>query len=188
MQKYELVLLLDHAMKKDERESMLVDFEKNLGSSVLQKDDIGMQSLVYALGRDKNKDSAYFVCYYLELDLDGINAIKKDLLYNKSVLRSVFFRMKESQKFVAFDEMQKELKDIIEGRGTQRFGQKVSFYSHSENEKYISRKAIPMLEKYLTRFGDIKPRRYTNNAVNKQKKLRKAVIRARELGLLNYTK
>ena len=45
-----------------------------------------------------------------------------------------------------------------------------------------------MLKKYVSRFGNIKPRGYTVNPVNKQKKLRKAVLRARELGLIEYVK
>jgi ribosomal protein S18 len=43
-----------------------------------------------------------------------------------------------------------------------------------------------MLQKYISRFGDMKPRKYTGNSVSTQKKLREAVIRARELGVLKY--
>jgi ribosomal protein S18 len=43
-----------------------------------------------------------------------------------------------------------------------------------------------MLAKYLTRFGDIKPRKYTDNNISTQKKVREAIVRSRELGLLDY--
>jgi len=45
-----------------------------------------------------------------------------------------------------------------------------------------------MLKKYITRFGDIKPRAYTNNSVSIQKKLKTAILRARELGFITYKK
>ncbi|HBB04895.1 TPA: hypothetical protein DCZ39_08710 [Patescibacteria group bacterium] len=45
-----------------------------------------------------------------------------------------------------------------------------------------------MLKKYITRFGDIKPREYTFNAVGTQKKLKKVILRARELGFIAYKK
>jgi len=45
-----------------------------------------------------------------------------------------------------------------------------------------------MLKKYITRFGDIKPRKYTRNGVSVQKKLRKEIIRARNFGLVEFIK
>jgi ribosomal protein S18 len=51
----------------------------------------------------------------------------------------------------------------------------------------ISWKAIPLLTEYMTRFDNIKPRKYGQHSVRIQKKLRKSLIRARELGLLAYT-
>lgn len=51
----------------------------------------------------------------------------------------------------------------------------------------ISWKAAPLLQEYMTRFDNIKPRKYSQHSVRVQKKLRKAIIRARELGLMAYT-
>jgi ribosomal protein S18 len=45
-----------------------------------------------------------------------------------------------------------------------------------------------MIKKYITRFGEIKPRAYTNNAVSTQKKLKTVILRARELGFVAYKK
>ena len=45
-----------------------------------------------------------------------------------------------------------------------------------------------MLKKYITRFGDIKPREYTHNSVGTQKKLKSIILRARELGFIAYKK
>ena len=49
-------------------------------------------------------------------------------------------------------------------------------------------KATALLTQYMTRFDDIKPRKYSGHSVAMQKKMRKAIIRAREIGLLPYTK
>jgi ribosomal protein S18 len=45
-----------------------------------------------------------------------------------------------------------------------------------------------MLKKYITRFGNIKPREYTKNPVGIQKKLKTAIMRARELGFMAFKK
>lgn len=58
---------------------------------------------------------------------------------------------------------------------------KNAFLNNPENHKYISWKALVLLQKYVTRFDNIKPRKYSVHSVKAQKKLRKAVIRAREL-------
>lgn len=47
---------------------------------------------------------------------------------------------------------------------------------------------MPILRKYITRFGEIKPREYTHNSVATQKKLKTAILRSRELGFLEYSK
>jgi ribosomal protein S18 len=96
--------------------------------------------------------------------------------------------MKQTQVFLEFEKLQKELDEIINSRDNKRFGNKISFLSHLENAKYINWKSIVILKKYLTRFGSIKPRKYTKNCVNTQKQLRKEIIRARGLGLLEFIK
>ncbi len=186
MKKYDLVLLLDHEVKKEEREKFLSEFEALLKSKVLEKDEIGLLDLVYELNEKKGKDRAYFLSYYVELDNETLELIKKTLLYNKLVLRYKIFVMDKSQKFFKYADLVKKMEDEIESRGTQRFGQKVRFFASKHNAQYLNWKAVPMLKKYITRFGDIKPRIYTSNTISRQKKLRKCIIRWRELGLLEY--
>lgn len=55
-------------------------------------------------------------------------------------------------------------------------------------EQFINWKSVGLLKKYMTRFGDIKPRAYTFATVTQQKKLKKAISMARELGVLPYIK
>lgn len=65
---------------------------------------------------------------------------------------------------------------------------KNNLLNHERFASLISWKALPLLRMYTTRFDDIKPRKYSNHPVSIQKKMRKAIIRAREIGLLPYTK
>lgn len=61
-------------------------------------------------------------------------------------------------------------------------------YFNKENEYLINWKSVNLLSKYVTRFWDIKPRKFTWNSVSQQKELKKAISRARELALLPYIK
>ncbi len=61
-------------------------------------------------------------------------------------------------------------------------------YFNKDNEYLINWKSVKLLKTYTTRFDNIKPRKYTGNSVKQQKKVRRAIIRARELGLLPYSR
>ena len=63
-----------------------------------------------------------------------------------------------------------------------------SFFLYEDNQQYINWKSVLALKQYQTRFWAIKPRKYTWVPVKIQKKIRQAIIRARELGVMNYTK
>jgi len=188
MKKYELVLLLDPSMKADDRQKRLDEVEAGIKTAIKEVDDIGILDLAYDLWAKKGKDRAYFKSYLLELDNNGLSSLKESLLYKDFILRSFVFVRGATQPFFKFVELNKKLETIIESRGKQKFGQKVSFYTNDENIQYLTWKAIIMLRKYVTRFADIKPRKYTGNAVKRQKKLRKCILRAKELGLLEYVR
>ncbi|NOZ43735.1 MAG: hypothetical protein GXP45_00930 [bacterium] len=53
MKKYDLVLLLDHELQKEDREKFLSDFELKLKGHILDKDDIGLLDLYYELNEKK---------------------------------------------------------------------------------------------------------------------------------------
>ena len=181
MQKYDVVLLLDAKLSDTERQSLLTEMEKSLGKTILQKDDMGLQSLKYNLSDKVGQDKAYMVSYYVQAPAAEITSFKKDLVYNKSVKRYVVYKMNETEPFFTFEALNKELTTLIEGRDQKKLGQKLTFLADKRNAKYLNWKAIPLLQKYISRFGNIKPRKYTGNTVNTQKKLREAVLRAREL-------
>jgi len=61
-------------------------------------------------------------------------------------------------------------------------------FKNKENLDLINWKSVDLLRTYTTRFANIKPRKFTGLSVSHQKKVRQAIIRARELGLLPYKK
>ena len=123
----------------------------------------------------------YYVSYYMELDNNQLEELKKNLLYTNVVVRYEIFTMNKDQAMLEYAKLQEELEKIMDSWDDKRFGNKISFLSHAENDKYINWKSVVILKKYLTRFGEIKPRSYTKNSVKTQKKLRQEIIRARGL-------
>lgn len=188
MQKYDVVLLLDAKLSDTERQALLADIEKSLGKTILEKDDIWLQALAYNLSDKIGQDKAYMVSYYVQAPAEEITAFKNNLVYNKAIKRYVVYKMNPTEPFFMFGALNTELATIIEGRDHKKLGQKLTFVADKKNAKYLNWKSIPLLKKYISRFGNIKPRKYTGNAVGIQKKLREAVLRARELGLLEYVK
>lgn len=188
MENYELVLLLDPKTKESDRKSLISELEKNFKDNIVSKDEIWLMDLLYALKWVKTNDKAYFYSYYLQLDTAHIKDIKQFFLYNTMILKYDIFRRTKKQASFEFKKLQKELQDIIDGWEEKKLWQKISFFADLKNSKYINWKSICMFKKYITRFGDIKPRKYTHNWVSVQKKLRKEIIRARNFGLIEFIK
>lgn len=188
MENYELVLLLDPKTKDSDRKNLTNDLEKLLEDGVVSKDEIWLMDLLYELSGVKANDKAYFYSYYLKLNTSKIEDVKKFFLYNNIVLKYDIFRRTKTQVSFEFKKLQKDLEAIIASWEERKLWQKIYFFSDLKNSKYINWKSIPMLKKYITRFGSIKPRKYTNNWVNIQKKLRKEIIRARNFWLIEFIK
>lgn len=188
MENYELVLLLDSKTKESDRKSFISDLEKNLKDNIVSKDEIWLMDLLYPLKWVQANDKAYFYSYYLQLETANIKDIKQLFLYNNIILKYDIFRRTKKQVGFEFKILQKELQDIIDSWEEKKLGQKITFFADLKNAKYINWKSIPMFKKYITRFGDIKPRKYTHNWVSVQKKLRKEIIRARNFGLIEFIK
>lgn len=167
-----------------ERKNFLADLEKEV--KMLDKDEIGLQKLSFSL--KDGTDQAFFVSFLFEGDQNTLAQIKQFLLYNQNVIRYEIFARDAKQEFFHFADLQKILEAAIEKFQDKKYGQKLNFFTKSENIKYLDRKSVAMLRLYQTRFGDIKPRLYTGNTVKIQKKLRTQIIRARGLGFLPFIK
>ena len=187
MQKYDIVLLLDGKLSDTERKAVLDEVEKSL-TNIIQKDDLGLKTLEYDLHDKAGQDTAYISSYYVQASSAEIIEFRKQLVYNKAIKRYVVYKMTATQPTFVFNDLQDELNKTIEAWEEKRVGQKLSFFVDKKNQKYLTWKAIPVLKKYITRFGNIKPRKYTGNNVGTQKKLREAILRARELGLIQYVR
>jgi ribosomal protein S18/ribosomal protein S6 len=188
MQKYDVVLLVDASLSENTRKETVSEFEKLIKHTIVEQDDMGLQQLVYNLGNKAWNDKAYVYSYYIQAEAEDLAIIKKNLLYNKTIKRYCIFKMERNEEFLKFAKVNEELTSIIETRDPKKLWQKVSFFADKKNDKYLNWKSVAMLKKYITRFGDIKPRAYTNNSVATQKKLKTAVLRSRELGFVAYKK
>lgn len=188
MQKYDVVLLVDASLSETNRKEVVSEFEKLIKKNIVQQDDIGLQQLAYNLGNKAWNDKAYVYSYCIEAQAEDLDMIKKNVLYNKAIKRYFIFKMNKNDNFALFEKVNDELKAVIETWDAKKLWQKVDFFADKKNEKYLDRKAVVMLKKYITRFGNIKPREYTHNSVGTQKKLKTAILRARELGFIAYKK
>ncbi len=188
MQKYDVVLLVDASLADKDRNAVLENVEAMFDKNILLKDDIGLKTLAYNLKDKAGNDKAYLYSYHIQSPAENIETFKKQMVYNKAIKRYVIYKMDPTQEFFKFADINAEMEKVIEGWEQKKLWQKLSFFADKKNAKYINWKAIPMLKKYVTRFGNIKPRKYTGNPVNLQKKVRESILRARELGLLEYVK
>ncbi|MDR0283015.1 MAG: 30S ribosomal protein S18 [Candidatus Peribacteria bacterium] len=182
MKNYELVLMLNISVPETERKALLSDLESKF--KILDKDDMGVKEIKFTLKGNVNK--VYFVSYHTELSTKDIETLKQFLLYNPNLIRYEIFSRYAGQEFFHFDKLQDSFEKAIEDIKDRRYGQKVTFFSKKENEKYLNWKSVAILKYYLTRFGNIKPRSYTENNLKVQKKLRTEIIRARTLGVLPF--
>lgn len=182
MQNYELVLLLDPKTSDAEKKELLDALEKSFPNK--EKDEIWVHELSFHLKDGSNR--AYFVSYYLELTPEQIVELKAMLLYNPILIKYELYKMTSTQQFFHFKDLQTHFDKALEEIKDTKYGQKLNFFADKKNAKYIYWKSLPMLQLYLTRFGNIKPRNYTSNSVATQKKLRQEIIRARTLGMLNF--
>ena len=188
MQKYDVVLLVDASLSETNRKEVVSEFEKLIKKDIVDQDDIGLQQLMYDLGNKAWNDKVYVYSYCIQAEAEDLDVIKKNVLYNKAIKRYYIFKMDKNEEFVKFSKVNDELKSIIETWDPKKLWQKVNFFSDKKNAKYLNRKSVPMLKKYITRFGDIKPREYTHNSVSTQKKLKTTILRARELWFVAYKK
>ncbi len=188
MQKYDVVLLVDVSLSETARKEVVWEFEKLIKKNIVDHDDIGLQQLAYNLGNKAWNDKAYLYSYCIEAQPADLELIKKTLLYNKSIKRYFIFKMGKNEEFTKFKKVHEELQTIIDAWDAKKLWQKVNFFVDKRNNKYLNRKSVPMIKKYITRFGDMKPRKYTFNTVATQKKLKIVVLRSRELGLIPYTR
>lgn len=190
MQKnYELVVMLHPQLSKDEQDAIYAKVDSLLGKGKKETDEMGLVQLAHPIGKAK-LTQVHMNSYYCELDSQGTNAIKKELSITKGVVRYVIFSMNSTDKFLSFAEINKqfEKKPLVEGEKKPEQMVRKGYFNKEVHNEQISWKSVKLLTFYITRFGEIKPRKFMGNSVSQQKKVRQAILRARELWVLAYTK
>ena len=202
---YELVVLLNPQLSKDEQDSINAKIDTLLGAGKKQVDAMGLIQLAHTIGKAK-LNQAHITSYYCECDSQDMATMKQELRITKGVARYVFFAMTNSEPFLIysevnkkFDKMEEEKKEAAaiaaekpelatksSSKKPEQMVRKWYFNKESHNEE-LSWKSARLLKYYITRFGDIKPRKFMGNSVSQQKKVRQAILRSRELGLIGYT-
>jgi ribosomal protein S18 len=149
---------------------------------------MGLMDLAHPIGKARLQQ-AQIISYYCTLDNNTIAAIKKDLAITKGVVRHVIFSMTPTEVFHKFVELNKkfEIAPLAEGEKKAAPLVRKGYFNKEEHNLEVSWKAVKLLKYYTTRFGSIKPRRFMGNSVSQQKKMRQAMLRARELGVVAYT-
>lgn len=189
MKNYELVILLQPQLSKEEHEKTVKEVEdllKTHGGQIVATDEMGLMTLAHEITKGK-LTQAFFLSYHVQLPTDAIQKLKGTFAITKGMVRFAFFSMTASEKFVIYKDINK-LWEREEGSKDALV--KKGFFADEDKEKLtnINWKSANFLRNYMTRFGDIKPRRFMANRVKQQKKVRIAIIRARELGVLPYTR
>ncbi len=190
MQKYELVLLLNARKSEEELSKVIASVEKALPKdSILNKDDAWVMQSEYLFWRDKELDKMYLISYHLQLNSEDMISFKKEVAYYEEIIRFFFYKMSNIEEFITYKDANSWSDKLISKYvGNTTLSKKVNILCNKDNVKYLLRKNVTLLNKYITRFDEIKPRKFTWHSVKVQKKLRKVIIRARELWLIRYKK
>ena len=112
---YELVVLLNPQLSKDEQDNINAKLDSLLGNGKKQVDAMGLVQLAHTIGKAK-LNQAHITSYYCELDAQEIAAIKHELRITKGVARYVFFAMTTNQPFLIYAEVNKKFDKLDEER------------------------------------------------------------------------
>lgn len=85
------------------------------------------------------------------------------------------------------DEQQEENREERGGRGGRYFRKPKNDPFEADKTLKIDYKDVDLLKRFLTPEGKIRPRRQTGVNARNQRKLARAIKRARHLSLLSYT-
>ena len=110
MKNYELVILLQPQLSKEDHDKVINDIQKLIadnGGKIVATDDMGMMTLAHDITKLKVKQ-AYFISYHLELGGDKIQSLKATFAITKGVLRFSFFAMAPREEFISYADINKK--------------------------------------------------------------------------------
>lgn len=184
--KYEIVFVLSARISQDEHKHITGNIQEALWNTVQDVDDMGKISLSYPLSN--GDDTAFFISYYLEASGDDIAHIKTKLKFLEWVQKYALYRLEKGKSFMPYKELVKETQKLLDQKedDDSLMVKKEHVLNDASLYNLLSWKNTLLLKKYISRFQYMKPRKFTTHSVKIQKKLRKHIIRSRELGLLPY--
>ena len=82
--KYEVLLLLDPTLAKEDLIKLIENIEAKLGGKIVKKDEWGIKKLAYSIKKFKE---AYYILYYVETESAKITELRNLIAVNKKILR-----------------------------------------------------------------------------------------------------
>ena len=191
MKLYELVLMFDATLSTEKYSEVLSAVLLTLWDScvIQETDDMGILPMAYALWAIKSKTYAHLISYKISIDPTALKPALAAMRYIAGLERVFFYSMSATQPFLYYKDVLIQTEKLLATTATGTAARKKSnLLNTAAGKALVHRKAALFLRKFITRFDEIKPRKYSNHTVSLQKKLRVMVIRSRELGMLAYIK
>ena len=116
MNTYELVCVIDTALASKERDALKEKIQKAL-PEIKATDDMGLLPLAYPL---RGQEQAYFVSYHIGATPDQVTGLKSMFRLEKSIVKYVFYVMKEQDTFLHFADLQKSYDALVEADETAK--------------------------------------------------------------------
>ena len=82
--KYEVLLLLNPTLAKEDLIKLLEKVEAKLGGSIVKKEEWGIKKLAYTI---KKFHEAYYILYYVETESENIAELRNLIAVDKNILR-----------------------------------------------------------------------------------------------------
>jgi len=82
--KYEVLLLLNPTLAKEDLIKLIEKIEAKLGGTIVKKEEWGIKKLAYAI---KKMKEAYYILYYVETEANNIADLRNLIAIDKKILR-----------------------------------------------------------------------------------------------------
>ena len=188
MRLYELVVILDPRLSGDDVAAARATVEGLVGASnIKDTDDLGLQHFTHNRKDNLQLNKGYVLSYAVEINPEDLDKINTELGYNKQVVRHAVFVLDHADDFAHFEKNVAAAQELADNEEWS-IKKSLTIFADKKSDYLFNWKSVPLLEKFMTRFGDIKPRKYTGVSVSQQKKIRTAIIRSRTLGFLPFIK
>lgn len=187
MRSYELAVLLEPSMSAQQYQELKDRIVWLLDTSDIMIDERWEQKLAHLLHGRRDRSTATIVCFAATIDPTRISDISYQFWFIKEIYRFAFF-VRDNTPYVSKKDLLSNSEQMIEAYKEIIWKHKKMTLLTNKNADLIDRKNTGLLRIFMTRFWDIKPRKYTWISVKLQKKMREQIIRSRGLWIVEFTK